>query len=306
MRIGPPMVFGWLLVLTTTAMSAEPSASQPQTASVGEKIRLWQGDAPGAIGKDDADIPTITIFRPGPDKANGAAVVICPGGGYGALAFHEGQPVAEWLNGLGVTGVVLKYRLGPRYHHPAMLDDVSRAIRYVRSHVTEWKLDSRRIGVLGFSAGGHLASTALTHFDDGKPDAADPIDRVSSRPDFGVLIYPVITLSGPSAHSGSRKNLLGDNPSPDLIDELSNEKQVSDKTPPCFLVHTSTDTGVPFENSLIFAEALHQHRVPVELHVFDHGPHGFGLGGNDPTLKQWPVLCARWMDSHGWLRIYLK
>lgn len=301
MRRTWPVVFTYLFALMMASdMFAQQSTSRPVGGSP-EKIRLWQDKAPGAIGNDDADIPTITVFRPSAGKMNGAAVVICPGGGYQALAFHEGQPVAEWLNTLGVTGVVLKYRLGPRYHHPAMLNDVSRALRYVRSHAAEWKLDPDRIGVLGFSAGGHLASTAVTHFDDGNPDSTDPIDRASSRPNFGVLIYPVITLAGPSAHSGSRRNLLGDDPLPDLVDFLSNEKQVTDKTPPCFLVHTSTDTAVPIENSILFVQALQKHHVPVELHVFDHGQHGFGLGANDPTLKQWPVLCARWMDSHGWL-----
>lgn len=264
-------------------------------------VRLWEGEAPGAIGTEDRDIPTLSVFRPSADKANGTAVVICPGGGYAGLAPHEGKPVAEWLNGIGVTGFVLKYRLGPRYHHPAMMNDVNRAVRIVRAHAEEWKINPDRIGVLGFSAGGHLTSTAVTHFDAGDPKASDPVERVSSRPDFGVLIYPVITLEGPVAHMGSRRNLLGDDPSPLLVESLSNQTQVTEKTPPCFLVHTSTDTGVPFENSLLFAEALHRHKVPVELHVFDHGPHGFGLGANDPVLKQWPELCAKWMEHHGWL-----
>jgi acetyl esterase/lipase len=266
-------------------------------------LRLWEGDAPGAVGNQDKDIPTLTVFVPPADKANGTAVVICPGGGYAGLAPHEGKPVAEWLNGIGVTGFVLKYRLGPRYHHPAMMNDVNRAVRMVRTRVGEWKLNPNRIGVLGFSAGGHLTSTAVTHFDAGNPDASDPIDRVSSRPDFGVLIYPVIDLEGPYAHGGSRKNLLGDNPPREMVESLSNQTHVTDKTPPCFLVHTSTDTGVPFQNSLMFAEALNKHHVPVELHVFDHGPHGFGLGANDPVLKQWPDLCAKWMEYHGWLKM---
>jgi acetyl esterase/lipase len=265
-------------------------------------LRLWEGDAPGALGKEDRDIPTLTVFRPSPDKANGAAVVVCPGGGYAGLAPHEGKPVAEWLNNIGVTGFVLKYRLGPRYHHPAMMNDVNRAVRMVRADAADWQINPDRIGVLGFSAGGHLTSTAVTHFDAGDSSASDPVDRVSSRPDFGVLIYPVITLQGPVAHAGSRKNLLGDNPPQELVESLSNQTQVTEKTPPCFLVHTSTDTGVPFENSLIFAEALHKHKVPVELHVFDHGPHGFGLGANDPVLRQWPDLCATWMEHHGWLK----
>jgi acetyl esterase/lipase len=267
-----------------------------------EVVRLWEGEAPGAVGTDDRDIPTLSVFRPEEDKANGAAVVVCPGGGYGGLAEHEGKPVAEWLNSIGVTGLVLKYRLGPRYHHPAMMNDVNRAVRLVRARAEEWKLDPKRIGVLGFSAGGHLTSTAVTHFDGGDESAKDPVERVSCRPDFGILIYPVITLEGPYVHVGSRRNLLGADASPDLVEFMSSEKQVTDKTPPCFLVHTATDTGVPFQNSLLFAEALRAHGVPVELHVFDHGPHGFGLGKNDEVLKTWPKLCETWMRGHGWLK----
>ena len=290
-----------LLLLATPAIRAQrdvPIDDRKPDAVV----RLWEGDAPGAQGNEDKDVPTLTIFKPAAGKANGAAVVVCPGGGYSGLAAHEGKPVAEWLNRIGVTGLVLKYRLGPRYHHPAMLNDVNRAVRMIRSHADEWKIDPARIGVLGFSAGGHLTSTAVTHFDAGDEKSPDPVERVSSRPDFGVLIYPVITLEGQYAHAGSRRNLLGDNPGPDLVDSLSNEKQVTEKTPPCFLVHTSTDAGVPFQNSLMFADALRKHKVPVELHVFDHGPHGFGLGLNDPAIRQWPDLCAKWMEYHGWLK----
>lgn len=307
------MRLGWQAVLglgaSLLAFSASLGAAQatkstatttPENAG-GQVIRLWPGDAPGAKGSDDADVPTLTLFLPDPAKANGAAVVVCPGGGYHGLAPHEGKPVAQWLNTLGVTAFVIKYRLGPKYHHPVEMEDVNRAIRTVRARAGEWKLDPKRIGVLGFSAGGHLASTAVTHFDEGKPDADDPIERASSRPDFGVLIYPVITMTDPFTHHGSRTNLLGDAPSEELIDLMSNEKQVTDSTPPCFLVHTATDKVVPFQNSLMFAEALQKHHVPVELHVFDHGAHGFGLGGNDPSLSQWPALCAKWMASHGWL-----
>lgn len=291
------------LYLTGPAVrAAQQAPPHPADAGQAEVIRLWDNDAPGAKGSEPTDIPTLTVFRAESDKANGAAVIVCPGGGYAGLAPHEGKPVAQWLNTVGVAGFVLKYRLGPKYHHPVMLEDVSRAIRLVRSRAREWELDPDRIGVLGFSAGGHLASTAVTHFDKGNAEAKDPIDRVSSRPTFGVLIYPVITLEGPYSHGGSRRNLLGDNPPPELIDSLSSQKQVTDDTPPCFLVHTSTDTGVPFENSLMFAEALNKHHVPVELHVFDHGPHGFGLGTNDPVLRQWPDLCAKWMEHHGWLK----
>jgi acetyl esterase/lipase len=293
----------FVLVLFSAFLIARPAwgdaSTQPTTAPA--SMRLWPGAAPGALGEAPADIPTLTVYLPS-GHANGAAVVVCPGGGYGGLAPHEGQPIAEWLNTLGVTGFVLKYRLGPKYHHPVMMEDVNRAVRTVRAGAKEWHLDPNRIGIIGFSAGGHLTSTAVTHFDDGKPDAEDPVERVSSRPDFGMLIYPVITMTDPFTHHGSRKNLLGEQPTEELVDLMSNEKQVTDKTPPCFLVHTATDTVVPFQNSLMFAEALAKHHVPVELHIFDHGRHGFGLGGKDESLSEWPGLCAKWMESHGWLK----
>lgn len=289
-----------LLGATTLSAQAAPVREGESRPADHPALRLWEGDAPAAQGKADDDVPTLTVYKP--QTPNGAAVVVCPGGGYGGLAEHEGKPVAEWLNTIGVTGFVLKYRLGPRYHHPVEMGDLLRAVRLVRSRADQWGLDPHRVGVLGFSAGGHLVSTALTHFDDGNPDATDPVDKSPSRPDFGILIYPVITLEGSDAHAGSRKNLLGDNPSSDLIDLLSSQKQVTDKTPPCFLVHSSDDRVVPFENSLMFARALHAHHVPVELHVFDHGGHGFGLGGKDPVLKEWPTLCARWLEFHGWLK----
>jgi acetyl esterase/lipase len=303
MRLRWPSCFGVVvgLLMTVTSTAWGQGATSTAPAETHTVLRLWQGDAPGAQGTSDADVPTLTVFLPDPHKANGAAIVVCPGGGYHALAAHEGKPVAEWLNTLGVTAFVLKYRLGPKYHHPVEMGDVQRAIRTVRARADEWKLDARRIGVLGFSAGGHLASTAVTHFDDGKPDAEDPIERAGCRPDFGVLIYPVITMTGPFTHRGSRTNLLGDSPPDELIELMSSEKQVTDRTPPCFLVHTATDKVVPFQNSLMFAEAMQKHHVPVELHVFDHGAHGFGLGGKDPVLSEWPALCAKWMASHGWL-----
>ncbi len=227
-------------------------------------ITLWPGGAPGAKGNDpDQDIPTLTAWRAKPEVATGAAVVICPGGGYGMLAMdHEGKQVAEWLNSLGVSAFVLKYRLGPRYHHPAMLQDASRAIRTVRASGPKWGVDPHRIAILGFSAGGHLASTAGTHFDAGKPDAADPVERVSSRPDRLILVYPVIALATPYGHSGSKKNLLGDEPSGELVRSLSNETQVTAATPPTFLTHTNEDIDVPAENSLFFVLALRQPRCP--------------------------------------------
>jgi acetyl esterase/lipase len=287
-----------LSAFTASALAGEP-----------EEIPLWPAGAPGAVGKEPADIPTLTIFRPAPDKATGAAVVICPGGGYSFLAVeHEGKEVAAWLNSLGITGVLLKYRLAPRYHHPAMIQDANRAIRTIRARAPEWGLDPKRIAILGFSAGGHLASTAATHFDAGKSDASDPIERVSSRPDRVILVYPVIAIATPFGHEGSRKNLLGPNPPKELVDSLSNETQVTPETPAAFLAHTNGDAGVPAENSLLFALALRKHKVPVELHLFEKGEHGLGLGSGwaghiarEPSFEAWPGLCATWLKGQGFL-----
>ncbi len=296
-----PSILG-LFVLGTLTMTILPQAALAAPPPASQPLRLWEGDAPGAMGTQPADIPTLTVYAPAPDKSIGAAVVVCPGGGYGGLADHEGKPIAEWLTSLGVTGIVLKYRLGPKYHHPVEMGDVARAIRTVRSHAADWGIDPHRVGVLGFSAGGHLASTAATHFDAGSASAADPIDRVSSRPDVAVLIYPVITFTDPFTHQGSRHNLLGDSPAPDLITLLSNEKQVTAQTPPCFLVHGADDGAVPAENSLLFATACRKAGVPVELHLYEHGPHGFGLGGSDPVLSAWPGSCAKWLEHRGFLK----
>ncbi|MDQ3820846.1 MAG: alpha/beta hydrolase [Acidobacteriota bacterium] len=243
-------------------------------------------------------MPTLTPYFPPKEKATGAAVIVCPGGGYSHLADHEGGPVAEWLNTLGVTAFVLKYRIGPRYHHPAPLQDAQRAIQLVRARAREWGLDPERIGILGFSAGGHLASTAGTHFESGKPDSPDPIERVSSRPNLMVLVYPVITMRE-KTHGGSKKQLLGDNPSPELVALLSNEEHVTKDTPPVFLIHTFTDTAVPVENSMMFAEALRRAGVSFEFHLYERGPHGFGLGTKDPILSTWPARCADWLALHG-------
>lgn len=289
------------LAVLSSAFAKGKNEPKPQGGEV-KRMRLWEGDAPGAKGKEDADIPTLALYAPPAGKANGAAVVICPGGGYGGLADHEAKPPADWLNTLGVTGFVLKYRLGPRYQQPVMPQDVARALRYVRYHAKEWNLDPKRIGVMGFSAGGHLASTAATHFDDGDANAADPIDRISSRPDVAILVYPVITMTDPFTHGGSRQNLLGKSPSPDLIEAFSNEKRVTLKTPPTFLMHTADDAVVPMENSLLFAMACRKAGVPVELHVYEHGPHGVGMGGTDPVLSKWPGTCAEWLKARGFLK----
>jgi acetyl esterase/lipase len=263
---------------------------------------LWPEGAPGAVGNEAVDRPKITVYRAPAETATGTAVVVCPGGGYVVLAAdHEGKQVAEWLNSLGVSAFVLQYRLGPRYHHPAPLQDAQRALRMVRSGAAEWGVDPARIGILGFSAGGHLASTAATHFDDGNPEADDPVARESSRPAFAVLCYPVITLEGPFAHVGSRTALLGDSPDPALVEALSNERHVTSRTPPTFLFHTADDASVPVENSLLFFSALRKAGVAAELHVFAHGRHGVGLAPDDPSLSQWPGLCAQWMRGLGLL-----
>ena len=272
-----------------------------QAANPQEPIILWPDGAPAAVGKEPADVPTLTAFPAPKDKATGAAVIVCPGGGYSHLADHEGRPVAEWLNTLGISAFVLKYRVGPRYHHPQPLQDAARAIRTVRARASEWQLDPNRIGILGFSAGGHLAATIGTHFDAGKADAADPIERVSSRPDLMILIYPVITMRE-FTHAGSKRMLLGENAPEDLVKLLSNDEQVTKETPPAFLIHTADDPGVPVENSLRFAAALRKAKVPVEIHVYENGPHGFGLGLKDPILATWPQRCAEWLRLHGFIK----
>jgi acetyl esterase/lipase len=291
------------------ALSFSLISSVSAHAAGPEEIPLWPSGAPGALGKEAADVPTLTIFRPDPAKATGSAVVICPGGGYGFLAVeHEGAEVGQWLNSLGVTAFMLKYRLAPRYHHPAMIQDANRAIRTVRARASEWGLDPHRIAILGFSAGGHLASTAGTHYDAGKPDDPDPIERVSSRPDRMILVYPVIAIATEFGHTGSRDNLLGKGADKALVQSFSNETQVTKDTPPTFLAHTNADAGVPAENSLLFALALRKNKVPVELHVFEKGVHGLGLGSGwgtrikpEPSFQAWPGLCATWLKNQGFL-----
>jgi acetyl esterase/lipase len=265
---------------------------------------LWADGAPGAISNRDKDIPTLTIFLPA-TNATGAALVICPGGGYGHLADHEGGLYAKWLNEYGITCFVLKYRLGSAgYHHPAMLQDAARAVRAVRSRAGEWKIDPQRVGIMGSSAGGHLASTLMTHFDAGKPDDPDPIERESSRPDLGILCYPVITM-GEYAHGGSRANLLGKEPTPELLQLLSNELQVTSNTPPCFLWHTYEDKTVPVENSLQFAAALRRANVPFDLHIYQKGGHGLGLGSKsyEPIkFLPWTGDCIYWLRAQGFVK----
>ena len=263
---------------------------------------LWPGGAPGAVGSEDIDKPSLTIYLPDPAKAVGTGVVICPGGGYVNLAMdHEGKQIAEWMNSVGIAAFILKYRLGPRYHHPAMIDDAHRALRIVRTRAAEFGIAPDRIGIMGFSAGGHLASTAATHFDSGDANADDPIERAGSRPDFAILCYPVISFTTPWVHAGSRASLLGPNPDPKLVELLSNELQVTPQTPPTFLFHTDNDTVVPPENSVLFYMALKKAGVPAEMHIFAEGEHGLGLAQTHADLSIWPTLLANWLRTRGLL-----
>jgi|HubBroStandDraft_6_1064221.scaffolds.fasta_scaffold00383_11 acetyl esterase/lipase len=293
------------VILCATARGAKAQAQKSPSLSMGsepQKILLWVHGAPGALGNEEIDQPSLLYFPPWGENESGTCVIVAPGGSYGGLATnHEGRQAASYFNAMGIAAFVLTYRLGPRYHHPIELGDAQRAIRLVRSRAAEFGVRADRIGIMGFSAGGHLASTAGTHFDAGKVDAGDPIDRVSSRPDFLILAYPVITMKAPFAHAGSRKNLLGENPDPKLVDELSNETQVTAQTPPTFIFTTSDDSVVPVENSVMFYSALHKAGVAAELHVFENGPHGVGLDLADPSLGEWPKLLMDWMAGRGLL-----
>jgi acetyl esterase/lipase len=265
-------------------------------------IRLWPKAAPGALGEEDRDLPALTAYSAVNPRTSGTAVIVAPGGSYHALATnHEGRQVANWLNALGITAFVLRYRLGPRYRHPVELGDAQRAIRLVRSRAQEFGILPDRVGMMGFSAGGHLASTTGTHFDTGDPTAPDPVDRVGCRPDFLILAYPVISFTAPYTHQGSEENLLGANADTKLREELSNELHVTAQTPPTFLFSTSTDTVVPPENTVAFYLALRKAGVPAEMHVFERGPHGVGLALGDPALREWPTLLANWLRARGLL-----
>ena len=275
------------------------SSAQMQPA-----LPLWPGGAPGALGTSSNDIPTLTPYLPDPASASGAALVICPGGAYQNLAPHEGHDYALWLNQHGVAGFVLKYRLASSgYHHPAMLQDAARALRLVRARAGDWKIDPKRIGIMGSSAGGHLAATLLTHFDSGNAAADDPIERQSSRPDLGILCYPVISM-GQYTHTGSKRNLLGANPPPELVQLLSDELQVTPNTPSCFIWTTFEDTTVPMENSMLFASALRKNNVPFALDIYQKGGHGLGLADKPPFSHPhpWAADCLVWLQTHEFVK----
>ena len=288
-----------LLVSAILFSSLVLSRAEMQTA-----IPLWPDGAPDALGTKSNDIPTLTPYLPDATNATGAALVICPGGAYSHLAPHEGNDYALWLNQHSVTCFVLKSRLGSSgYHYPVEFEDVTRAMRWVRMHANDYKIDPKRIGIMGSSAGGHLASTLMTHFDSGDTNSPDPIERQSSRPDIGILCYPVITM-GEFTHKGSHDMLLGTNPPPELVKLLSNELQVTTNTPPCFIWCTYEDKTVPIENELMFAGALRKNHVPFDLHIYQKGGHGMGLKDKPPFAQPhpWAADCLFWLKAQGWVK----
>lgn len=284
-----PFVSAFLLAMTTSGF-----ADEPKPGTDGEKpqrIALWNGHAPTGDGRFEEADAWITVHRPA--RGNKTAIVICPGGGYRMqVTGAEGHGIAAWLNHHGITGVVLEYRL-PDGRPFVPLYDAQRALRTVRAHAREWDLDPSHIGIMGFSAGGHLASTAATHFDDGDPKAADPVDRIGCRPDFAILVYPVITMSA-QAHQGSRTNLLGKDPAPKLVDLFSNEMQVTERTPPTFLAHAVDDKPVPPENSKSFFKALQAHKVPSQYLELPSGGHGLN-GYKGPMWDVWQTASLEWL-----------
>jgi acetyl esterase/lipase len=289
-----------IAALAGIAASAQQPPAAPPILQEPHTLSLWQGRAPGAQGGEDRDTPALTVYMPPNTTGPMTAVIIAPGGSYQRLSMNlEGREPANHFNAMGIAAFVLRYRLGPQYHHPIELGDAQRAVRLVRAKASEWHLAPDRIGFMGFSAGGHLASAVSTHFDAGNPAAADLIDRVSSRPDFAVLAYPVISFIEPWTHQGSKTNLLGDAPDPALARSLSSETQVTATTPPAFIYHTTADTTVPVENAVAYFLALRKAGVPAEMHIFKEGRHGSGLGQSDPALAEWPTLLGNWLRVSG-------
>jgi acetyl esterase/lipase len=281
-------------------------------------LKLWPGGIPGSINNksysekstltdgeysrfEKVTDPALYVFLPSADKATGAAVLICPGGGYGVLAFsHEGYAIARWLNENGIAGIIMKYRLPSdmimKDKSIGPLQDAQEAMRVIRRHAAEWNINRGKIGVIGFSAGGHLASTLSTHYSEKVYEVSDTI---SARPDFSLLIYPVISFNESFTHAGTRKNLIGDNPSEDAIRHFSNELQITEKTPPAFLVHSADDKAVPLKNSVVYFEGLQMFSIPSELHIFQKGGHGYGLSVDKGTQSAWPGLCIKWLKELG-------
>ncbi|MEC7697011.1 MAG: family 16 glycoside hydrolase [Planctomycetota bacterium] len=300
---GDPVRFRNIWIREIDLASKKLNDKQSAQTSPPQRIDLWRETPPHAKGDAEKDRPYLEAYLPDPDFAVGTGVVVFPGGGYGALAKgHEGAEIARWLQSLGIAAVVCDYRhQGKGYRHPAPLEDAQQAIRMVRARAKDWNLKPDRIGAMGFSAGGHLASALATHFDDGDQSASDPVSQQSSRPDFLVLGYPLIALGQPYTHARSQRNLLGENPDVALLKKLSSEKQVTSDTPPVFLWHTGEDTGVVPEHSIAFYQALRNADVPVELHIYEQGRHGLGLARSVPTASDWTARCTAWMRSRGLL-----
>lgn len=294
------MKIQFILLITMLLLLCVPGYGV-ETSSADNVLRLWSQDIPGVLGAGEKDIPTLTLYLPKPDVATDAAIIICPGGGYGGLASdHEGKQIAEYFNSIGVSAFILKYRLpSDGYRHPVPLMDAQRAIRLVRFNAKQWNVNPAKIGIIGFSAGGHLASSAGTHFE--KPVAAggvlDAIDAVSCRPDFMVLVYPVISMQNDITHGGSKNNLLGTDPDSALVELMSNEKQVTPATPPTFLVHANDDNAVVPENSVRFYLACRRANVPAEMHLYLKGGHGFGLRPSAGPAASWSHACMQWMQQ---------
>ena len=298
-----------LLFTTVSSLSAAIKTT--------EVLPLWEDTPPNHQASDLTEVqrtdyniqwydrvqtPTIEVRHPSKGSSTGQAVVVCPGGAYGTLAYDwEGTDTANWLNSLGITAVVLKYRLPEDASNVtpwlSPLLDAQRAIRFTRAHAADWGIDPAKVGIMGFSAGGHLAATATTRFDPGVPGAEDPIDRLSSRPDFSILIYPVISMNPAITHGGSRENLIGQDPTPELVERYSNELQVTTDTPPTFLLHSGDDEAVPVENSLRFYRALLDHGVSAEMHLYPYGGHGYALAVGKRRLQSWTARCAEWLAA---------
>jgi len=277
-------------------------------------VKLWPKGTPGEVvspkpeetfdGKRVRYVsePTLTVYLPSKEQNTGVAVIICPGGGYGIEAMdHEGYDVADFLQSHGIAGIVLKYRL-PYGHSELPLQDAQQAMRLVRFHAEEWQIDPTKVGIAGFSAGGHLASTLSTHFDSGKKDAVDPIDRLSSRPDFSILLYPVVTFKEEWGHMGSRENLIGKTNDWKIIERFCNELQVTNQTPPAFIALADDDTAVKPRNSIEYYLALKREGIPAELHIFKEGGHGFGMHKTGKAHDQWPLMVVEWMKAMKYIK----
>jgi acetyl esterase/lipase len=294
----------FLVCVALPAVTSGLRADDAAPPAAAETIRLWEAEPPGALGTADHDVPVVAWWPAAKAAAPTAALVICPGGGYGHLADHEGTDYARWLNAQGISAFVLRYRLGSKgYRHPVMLGDVSRAIRLVRAGHERFGVDPARVGVMGSSAGGHLALTACIHGPAADPQAADALDRLSARPDLGILCYPVVSMLPEKTHAGSRKNLLGATPDEAVARQLSGELAAHDDVPPLFIWHTWEDKAVKLEPILELGGQLKARGRPFELHVYETGSHGLGLGVRpyDPskTLHPWTGECRRWLAARG-------